>query len=610
MDAESDVEEETAAMESGDDISDSELQAAEGKHDDQKKEEKKEDDPKKSKKECKDSEKKALKSQTRVYLLASSLIAVFLFAYFLWILLAISSSPGTPWELRSVWRQVADSQRVLNNVLEVFIHQEDSDMAFDLDLELIKETLDELHQNLSLAFSNIKFGTSYQMSGLIGRNEDIDHHLFESLCFDWRGPITCREDQQTLAYFGASGLDDVVSMFLDHIGAIAPELAIDDNRILKIFEIYETSLRPGFVALSNLLVDDLLNSFSNLSLISGAGVFLALFSILLVKVLLLNKLISALEKESQDAIQLLSTIPEEIVNAVPAVKNLISLQEELSELDVESLLNDAQAKNNSILGLVKDAIITANDEGVIESFNASAEKVFGWKASEVIGENVTLLMPAHHGKIHHQYMESYLVTGNKKVIGSGRLVPAVHKEGHQFPAHLDLSEMNLSGRRAFCAVIQDFTDRVNMQTKLNHVEGLSSQMMTTTRDLLIAVNNDSNKIHSISSVLIKHLSIDQSELINAEYSKFFVLDSLEKGESLYDHLSNLEDVKVKVGFRVFEFGIVVSKMVKNCDVFLVKLLSSDEIDVAEDFQKPKNLGFTNSVLQFTDDQRYVDSGSD
>lgn len=122
-------------------------------------------------------------------------------------------------------------------------------------------------------------------------------------------------------------------------------------------------------------------------------------------------------------------------------------------------LRDSAERLRAILETAVEGIITIDDHGIIESFNHSAEKIFGYTAGETIGQNVKLLMPEPFRHEHDGYLRNYRETGNAKIIGIGREVVGRRKDGTLFPMDLSVSEVNLADRRMFTGFVRDITDR-------------------------------------------------------------------------------------------------------------------------------------------------------
>ncbi len=143
---------------------------------------------------------------------------------------------------------------------------------------------------------------------------------------------------------------------------------------------------------------------------------------------------------------------------------------ELGALDSREAAAELQSSKNRLAGIldnVLDGIITINELGIVESFNKSAENIFGYAATEVIGNNVKMLMPNPYHKEHDGYLHNFITTGKKKIIGIGREVIGKRKDGSTFPMDLAVSEMKLGDKRLFTGIVRDISERVKfIQGKL------------------------------------------------------------------------------------------------------------------------------------------------
>ena len=129
------------------------------------------------------------------------------------------------------------------------------------------------------------------------------------------------------------------------------------------------------------------------------------------------------------------------------------------KVGAEAALHEAEQRLRAILETAVEGIITINERGIIESVNPAAERIFGYPASEIIGSNVNVLMPAPYREEHDGYLESYVRTGHARIIGIGREVKGQRKDGTTFPMDLSVSEVLLPGRRIFTGFVRDITER-------------------------------------------------------------------------------------------------------------------------------------------------------
>jgi two-component system, LuxR family, sensor kinase FixL len=129
-----------------------------------------------------------------------------------------------------------------------------------------------------------------------------------------------------------------------------------------------------------------------------------------------------------------------------------------------------EAHLRSILDAIPDATVVIDEKGIIQSFSAAAERLFGHKAPTVIGKNVGMLMPSPYRQEHDGYISRYLTTGEKRIIGTGRVVTGQRKDGSTFPMKLEVGEMKSGTHRFFTGFIRDLTERQQTERQLNELE--------------------------------------------------------------------------------------------------------------------------------------------
>lgn len=133
-------------------------------------------------------------------------------------------------------------------------------------------------------------------------------------------------------------------------------------------------------------------------------------------------------------------------------------------------LAQREAHLTSILQTVPDAMIVIDDKGLIRDFSDTAERQFGWTAEEVAGRNVSMLMPSPYREAHDGYLDRYYRTGERRIIGVGRVVVGERKDGSTFPMELSVGEMRLAEGRYFTGFVRDLTERQETETRLQELQ--------------------------------------------------------------------------------------------------------------------------------------------
>lgn len=178
----------------------------------------------------------------------------------------------------------------------------------------------------------------------------------------------------------------------------------------------------------------------------------------------------------------------------------LSTQQELADVAVA----DREERLRAILDTAVEGIITIDERGIIESANLAAERIFGYKAREIIGKNVSLLMPSPHREMHDGYINNYLRTGRAKIIGIGREVTGRRKDGTVFPMDLSVSEVRLAKRRVFTGFIRDITERKRLEKEILEISDREQRRIG--QDLHDGLCQQLAGIELMSQVLAQKLS--------------------------------------------------------------------------------------------------------
>jgi two-component system sensor kinase FixL len=150
---------------------------------------------------------------------------------------------------------------------------------------------------------------------------------------------------------------------------------------------------------------------------------------------------------------------------------IIEIHSDITNLKlVEHDLASREAHLKSILETVPDAMIVIDEHALMQSFSVAAERLFGYRPDEVLGKNIKMLMPSPYRENHDGYMDRYLRTGERRIIGIGRVVVGERKDGSTFPMELAVGEMRSADRRYFTGFIRDLTERQMTEARLQELQ--------------------------------------------------------------------------------------------------------------------------------------------
>ncbi len=153
------------------------------------------------------------------------------------------------------------------------------------------------------------------------------------------------------------------------------------------------------------------------------------------------------------------------------VIGVVKIARDLSEIQrVDQELQHREALLRSILDTVPDALVVIDEHGLIQIFSAAAERLFGFRSDEVVGRNVSMLMPSPYHEQHDGYLARYLSTGERHIIGIGRIVVGQRKDGSTFPMELAVGEVTLTGARLFTGFLRDLTERQDRERRLSELQ--------------------------------------------------------------------------------------------------------------------------------------------
>ncbi len=225
------------------------------------------------------------------------------------------------------------------------------------------------------------------------------------------------------------------------------------------------------------------------------------------------------------------------------------VQQRTAELqDTNDLLRNSEARMRAIMDSALDAIVIIDEHGMVEMFNPAAEKMFGFSSKEMIGRSMATLLPPFHQTKFHQYLQNYIQTGEKKMIGKAREEMAQCQDGTIFPVQIAISEVQLESRRIFAGIIHDITQRKKTEDELKvakeRAEAASQAKSNFLANMSHEIRTPLNAIVGFSQILLnrtKKVSVPSDFLDYLENIKL-------SGQRLSEIINNILDLsKIEAG---------------------------------------------------------------
>ncbi len=250
--------------------------------------------------------------------------------------------------------------------------------------------------------------------------------------------------------------------------------------------------------LNNQHISDELIAFRNRSLLLGVAMafvamaFAVVASRRLVRPLAnMTRTVQVYEKTGE-----LNDLPtdsrDEIGVLARSFHNLLNRINE-SSVKLQSMAEKSQESSSRLSAIVNsaaDAIITINEFGTIQSFNRAAERIFGYSEADIVGEPVTCLMPTHYAEQHDGYLQRYLTTGQSSIIGNGRELVGLRKNGDTFPMYLSVTEVTSFDGRIFTGLVRDISVEKQAEADKNASLSLLEATLESTNNGILVTNEE------------------------------------------------------------------------------------------------------------------------
>lgn len=173
-----------------------------------------------------------------------------------------------------------------------------------------------------------------------------------------------------------------------------------------------------------------------------------------------------------------------------------------------------QARAQAIFQFTADCLITIDEHGIIQSCNAAAEKLFGYRSEQIIGKNISMLAASPYREEHDSYLQNYLRTGIAKIMGKERELEAIRSDGSKFPIALRIAEMRDGDKRLFIGTVQDITGRKNAETErqrlFDAIRDAVNRLATSCREILATTTQQTaGAEHQAAAVSETVITVDE-----------------------------------------------------------------------------------------------------
>lgn len=206
-------------------------------------------------------------------------------------------------------------------------------------------------------------------------------------------------------------------------------------------------------------------------------------------------------------------------------------------------LFDATQRLDAIIEAALDGIIAINERGIIEMLNPAAARMFGYSSSELLGCNISRLMPQGYAQHHDEYLQNYLRTGQKHIIGIGREVEGQKKDGTQFPLRLSVSEVKTDGHSLFTGIIHDLTEEKKAALALKQEKERTQQYLDIANTMIVVINRD-GIIELINNKGCELLGISEKDALGRDWFEMTIPDDQREFIRSFFHSTIMESHQV------------------------------------------------------------------
>ena len=210
---------------------------------------------------------------------------------------------------------------------------------------------------------------------------------------------------------------------------------------------------------------------------------------------------------------------------------------------MEAALREKEQRLRAILEAAVEGIITIDERGIVDAINPAACRIFGYAPEEVVGQNVSILMPMPDRVRHDDYIANYLRTSQAKIIGIGREVVGQRKDRTLFPMDLSISEVRLGNRRLFTGMVRDITERKRAEAALRESEQRMRAILETAVEGIITID-ERGVVESINPAACRIFGHEPNEVVGRNVNVLMPSPDHERHDSYLANYSRTGHAKI------------------------------------------------------------------
>ena len=254
----------------------------------------------------------------------------------------------------------------------------------------------------------------------------------------------------------------------------------------------------------------------------------------------------------------------------------------------ERHLSEDSASLRALIDTIVDGVIIIDSNGIVRVFNPASEKLFGYRGEEVIGRNVSMLMPEPYRSEHDRYLDAYRLTGERKIIGTGREVVGLRKDGSTFPMELSVGETNLPAGHAYVGIIRDISRRKKSEEALKEARDNAIASRNAQAALMMELNH---RVRNNLTLILSIMRLQHRRIANPATRD--VIESLLRRVEAIGVVQNLM-------FEAEAFGVVDREMLQKiaqgvCGAF-DPLKVDISVNVAPEFRLPAGIAMPLTMI--------------